>query len=145
MRINSQISQHLKTALLSVIVLTVSVAHVEAKTALSDAKLENAVDVDSFISQQALQEAAWGTQKSKTEQQEDSNEKASSNSKQIQENSLDGSEMSEYVLQKKRAGASMPSGKSAEIPDVRRIVHQEKYENIRISYPDGLVVEMKRN
>ena len=146
MRIYSQILDHLTAGIIiGSILLTPLVSYADAKTHLSDHKLETAVRMNGTLNRDALQQASVDAEQSQTKQLEASKEKASSINKQLQENSLDGSAMSDYLLQKKRVGEYMPAGKSADIPDVRRIVHQEKHENITISYPDGLVVEMKHN
>lgn len=101
MRIYSQILGQFKAGIISDILLMPLVSHADAKMHLPDHKLETAVRMNGTLNQDALRQASVDAEQSQTKQLEASKEKASSINKQLQENSLDGSAMSDYLPQKK--------------------------------------------
>lgn len=119
------------------------VSALSAKTALSDLTLENAVRMTGAFNQEALTQAAGDFEKSPADQQAEMSERINHNNQQIQESSLDGSEMSHYVTQKKRSGQNTIAVDGVKHLDMTHVVHHITDENFTIIYPDGLVVKMK--
>ena len=55
---------------------------------------------------------------------------------------MEGSTASDYLLQKKRAADQLGT-RTTDVTPVNQIRMAERYENMRVTYPDGVVVEMK--
>ncbi len=114
-----------------------------AGTAISDQRLATELQSKGQFSQETLGNIEEAAAKSNEEQHKSSANKSSRNNKIIQENQLEGSSMSDYILQKRRAADQMNITQSSDVAPLNRIVFQEPRENIRVTYPDGVVVEMK--
>jgi TolA-binding protein len=132
-----------RTAVTGAVLVTLAVSAASAKTALSDQTLENAVKMKGAFNQETLKQASDGFEHSESNHHAELRERIDRNNQQIQEISLDGSEMSQYLTQKKRAGQNPSVPEAVKRLDMTHVVHHITDENITISYPDGLVVEMK--
>ena len=84
----------LRTAVLGAVLVTLTVSAASAKTALSDQTLENAVKMKGAFNQETLKQASDGFEHSEPNQHAELRERIDRNNQQIQEISLDGSEMS---------------------------------------------------
>lgn len=77
------------------------------------------------FSQETLGNIEEAAAKSNEEQHKSSANKSSRNNKIIQENQLEGSTMSDYILQKRRAADQMNTTQSSDIAPLNRIVFQD--------------------
>ncbi|MCL6248593.1 hypothetical protein M5F00_12055 [Acinetobacter sp. ANC 4945] len=132
-----------KHSLISSIFLIAVQSTAFAGTSISDQRLSNETQGKKQFSEETLDIIESEAAKPKEEQQKNSNHKSNRNNKIIQETQLEGSTMSDYLLQKKRAADQVGLIQSPEVAPINRIVLQERHENIRVTYPDGVVVEMK--
>ncbi|MGE8542010.1 MAG: hypothetical protein ACN6NX_11935 [Acinetobacter sp.] len=132
-----------RTAVLGAILSALAISTASAKTALSDQTLENAVRMKGAFNQEVLMRASDNFEQNQADQRADMSARIDRNNQQIQEISLDGSEMSQYLTQKKRAGQNPQVVDAVKRLDMTHVIHHISDENITISYPDGLVVEMK--
>lgn len=126
----------------SLALLSVVVSYSYAGHVISDKKLATEIQGKGQFSQDTLEMIDGEAAKPKAEQQKNSAHKSSRNNKIIQEKQLEGSTASDYLLQKKRAADQLGT-RTTDVAPVNQIRMAERYENMRVTYPDGVVVEMK--
>lgn len=126
----------------SLALLSAFVSYSYAGHVISDKKLATEIQGKGQFSQDTLEMIDGEAAKPKAEQQKNSAHKSSRNNKIIQEKQLEGSTASDYLLQKKRAADQLGT-RTADVTPVNQIRMAERYENMRVTYPDGVVVEMK--
>ena len=126
----------------SLALLSVVVSYSYAGHVISDKKLATEIQGKGQFSQDTLEMIDGEAAKPKAEQQKNSAHKSSRNNKIIQEKQLEGSTASDYLLQKKRAADQLGT-RTTDVTPVNQIRMVERYENMRVTYPEGVVVEMK--
>lgn len=128
--------------ILSMILLASLSFSIHAGSIISDQSLATEIQGKWQFTQETLGIIENEAAKPKEEQERSSAFQSSRNHKVIHETQLEGSTMSDYSLQKKRA--TDHSSTQTKVTPARNVAIPERYENMQMTYyPKDVIVEMK--
>jgi hypothetical protein len=145
MMMNNNKSQKsvIKTGILVVICSSVPIFVQAAGVALSDQSLADTAGENGYVNSSALQKFKSDEETSKADHQKEAHRLVSQNNQNIQEKNLEGSEMSDYLIQKKKADDKARILQDEKTLPVNNIVYKQSYDNITVTYPNGITIEMR--